>query len=277
MEDAASAATTFNPIAGSLVIQVGSKPQQTTPALVGSASLLDTAIAPEIGGFFSASTSLTVGIANNSLLTFSASASSVTNQAPPPGETYATSTVTLTQTFVTTTPQWIEMRGRAEIPPNTTGVFTSLQVRRTGQPVPLLNILDTAGHVALAGGWFPAGTYAVQGSIATTAPSPGAHFGNIDGAVLIASLADFNGGLVVDGFDLATLLTGYGSTNGLFAAGNVDGDGDTDGNDFLIWQRQVGAHPFLAIAAPEPAGPLLALTATCAAMRYSRTRRWAAR
>ncbi len=51
--------------------------------------------------------------------------------------------------------------------------------------------------------------------------------------------ADFNGNAAVNGQDLEAWRAGYG-TGTTKAQGNADGDGDVDGNDFLLWQRQVG-------------------------------------
>ena len=70
---------------------------------------------------------------------------------------------------------------------------------------------------------------------------------------------DFNG--AVDGADLAKLIAAFQHT----AAGDVDGDGDTDGADVLAWQRSFTASQTLAAhhAAPEPAALTLLLTAIC--------------
>ncbi len=46
--------------------------------------------------------------------------------------------------------------------------------------------------------------------------------------------ADFNDSGTVDNADLAILQQAYGVNVG----GDADGDGDTDGRDFLVWQRQ---------------------------------------
>jgi hypothetical protein len=52
--------------------------------------------------------------------------------------------------------------------------------------------------------------------------------------------ADFNGsGGAVDAADLAQWTSSFGAT----AGGDADADGDTDGQDFLIWQRQLGQVP----------------------------------
>jgi hypothetical protein len=46
--------------------------------------------------------------------------------------------------------------------------------------------------------------------------------------------ANLDGDRDVDAADLNRILTSYGRN----ALGDVDGDGDTDGRDFLAWQRQ---------------------------------------
>ena len=73
--------------------------------------------------------------------------------------------------------------------------------------------------------------------------------------------ADFEPDGDVDSDDLATLTAAYGTN----ANGDTDGDNDTDGTDFLRWQRQyTGPAGFSAIAAvPEPSAWLLAVTGCC--------------
>ena len=65
---------------------------------------------------------------------------------------------------------------------------------------------------------------------------------------------DFNGDGLVNGDDLLSWQTGYG-TNSLatISDGDADDDGDVDGNDFLIWQRNL-SPPALSNsqAIPEP-------------------------
>jgi hypothetical protein len=68
--------------------------------------------------------------------------------------------------------------------------------------------------------------------------------------------ADFNNDGKVNAVDLATWKAAYGATQ----AGDADDDNDSDGADFLIWQRQFGSGvpSAAAIAAvPEPASVLL--------------------
>ena len=68
------------------------------------------------------------------------------------------------------------------------------------------------------------------------------------------SPADFNGDMEVDGDDLADWKAAYGPN----AGGDADGDDDSDGADFLIWQREVTGEPTMTAAAvPEPASVVL--------------------
>jgi hypothetical protein len=68
--------------------------------------------------------------------------------------------------------------------------------------------------------------------------------------------ADFNENGLVNGADLPNWRTGYGTSPGAtHMQGDADGDGDVDGRDFLIWQRQFGsAIPLVSniAAVPEP-------------------------
>jgi hypothetical protein len=69
---------------------------------------------------------------------------------------------------------------------------------------------------------------------------------------------DWNGDRFVSGGDLAVWRPNWGA----FSGGDADGDRDSDGNDFLMWQQQVGSVPALtaATAVPEPAGLAILLT-----------------
>ena len=75
--------------------------------------------------------------------------------------------------------------------------------------------------------------------------------------------ADFDHLNGVTSTDLGILTTNFGSTTATNATGSADGDTDVDGNDFLIWQRNVGNTSVVATAGaiPEPAAGLLALIA----------------
>ncbi len=93
-----------------------------------------------------------------------------------------------------------------------------------------------------------------------------------DGRLLVAPVfaADFDEDGDVDKFDLPRWRTGFGlSGSATHMQGDADGDHDVDGDDFLIWQRQLGSGPPVFGAAdvvPEPStrvllalvGPLVA-------------------
>ena len=68
---------------------------------------------------------------------------------------------------------------------------------------------------------------------------------------------DFDHNNVVDSADLTKWRTDFGAG----AGSDADNDGDSDGNDFLIWQRNLGMHnPSVAAggAVPEPTAAALA-------------------
>jgi hypothetical protein len=62
----------------------------------------------------------------------------------------------------------------------------------------------------------------------------------------------------VNGDDLAAWRNAFGATD----VGDADGDGDSDGADFLVWQRTAGKNsggsPSAAVV-PEPSTATLAL------------------
>ncbi len=64
---------------------------------------------------------------------------------------------------------------------------------------------------------------------------------------------DFDENNIVNGADLTRWRTGFG-TGTTHMQGDADADGDVDGRDFLVWQRQVGSPPPTAgaSAVPEP-------------------------
>jgi hypothetical protein len=75
-------------------------------------------------------------------------------------------------------------------------------------------------------------------------------------------VADFDKNHVVDANDLLVWSDHYGEHgNGDYLEGDADGDGDTDGRDFLIWQRYFG-HPRVSDVGmvPEPTALVLALS-----------------
>jgi hypothetical protein len=69
-------------------------------------------------------------------------------------------------------------------------------------------------------------------------------------------IADFNHDHSVNAADLATWKAAFGVN----AAANADGDSDSDGNDFLIWQRRLGIAAAIpaATTVPEPSAVVLA-------------------
>ncbi|HYO25811.1 MAG TPA: hypothetical protein VEQ85_12790, partial [Lacipirellulaceae bacterium] len=80
----------------------------------------------------------------------------------------------------------------------------------------------------------------------------------VDNIVALGAAAtpgDFDGMGGVTALDLAKWRTDVGSPNS-----DADGDGDTDGNDFVLWQRNLGQGAAASAIAPvpEPAAWLLA-------------------
>lgn len=82
--------------------------------------------------------------------------------------------------------------------------------------------------------------------------------------------ADFNDSGTVDAADLAQWQIGFGDLDASPAQGDANGDQAVDGNDFLIWQRQLAeanaAGPALAI--PEPRSWLLLATSLIASFTH---------
>jgi len=110
---------------------------------------------------------------------------------------------------------------------------------------------------------------------------PGEYFARVTGAddtiqlyqldlsidPLIFLFADLNKDARVDADDLTLLENAWG----LSAAGDTDNDGDTDGSDFLTWQRQFnGSLTSLALpqAVPEPTSAALLLLGLCVLPRF---------
>ncbi|BBO33908.1 cytochrome c peroxidase [Lacipirellula parvula] len=89
---------------------------------------------------------------------------------------------------------------------------------------------------------------------------------------------DFNNDGEVDSADLAVWKTAFGAT----AGADADGDNDSDGQDFLVWQQNlgrswedfVGANIPTAAAVPEPsAAAILAIAAIALAPLHRRLKR----
>jgi hypothetical protein len=271
-------AATFGALSGTLTIRAGDDPQQTAPAILGTASLADNDLNTMSGGFYQASTSLTITQTGSSKLQFSGVAASISNQTATPGNPNALAFFNFSQAFTTVTPQWIEMTAKViDADPEVSAVVT---LNRNGQPAAVFTQGATGGATITQRGLLPADTYTAQGFVSTTATAAGAHSGVIDGSILIASLADFNNDGVVSSADLPTIRSNFGSTTGLFANGDLDANGRTDGGDLLLWQRQLGTHTLAAAAAtaiPEPATGGAAVLGVLALSNYYRMRRSAAR
>lgn len=122
-----------------------------------------------------------------------------------------------------------------------------------------LNVLLQDGFLPAAGDSFEILTGVRSGTFSsTTFPTlPGLTWSilyNPSSVVLQVSgsggfSADFNNDGSVNGLDLPFWQGAYGSTS----LGDADGDSDSDGQDFLTWQRQYGLGTLRAVASvPEP-------------------------
>lgn len=273
--DLPAEAATFGLLQGGLTIQAGAKDPKAAGATIGSASLTDTEL---VGSIDLATAGLTLVRIGGNYFAFSGTATSVTNQQAPAGQANADANVAFAQNFLTATPQWIEVSARVVDSPTDAEVTAFVKLDRGGTNI--FTDGDSSGGYITRSGLYAAGNFTLTGSIDTSAVTIGSHSGTIDGTLIIASLADFNGNMVVDGADLATWKAGFGSVAGTFASGNLDGDMDTDGADFLLWQKQLGTHSLAtpaASAVPEPATGLLVVTALSSASHCCRTRRSATR
>lgn len=83
--------------------------------------------------------------------------------------------------------------------------------------------------------------------------------------------ADFNASRNVDSSDLSIWKANYRQS----IAADADSDYDTDGNDFLLWQRQVGMTSGVAAATaiPEPRSAALIINAVLGALAIRARRR----
>ena len=244
------AAATFAPISGSLSVRAGADAPQTTPAILGNASLSDNTLPT---GFDFAASSLQTSLVGGQRFTFSGSASSLTNVAAPAGQPKATAGVLFEQSFTTVVPQWIEVAANVLSPPGNVDVAAAVSFGPVGQ-ASQVSIGHSNNFVVTHAGAYAAGTYILSGQISTAANLPGSHAGAVSGSLRIVAIADFNGSNSVNAADLAVIKTNFGASPATFATGDVDGDGRTDGADLLLYQRQFGVTlPLPPIqAVPEP-------------------------
>lgn len=92
----------------------------------------------------------------------------------------------------------------------------------------------------------------------TARPAGAIDIGAFEVAAATGPAADFTGDGLVNADDLAAWRDAFGPTN----AADADDDGDSDGADFLIWQRTAGMNPGGSpgvAAVPEPSTATLAL------------------
>jgi fibronectin-binding autotransporter adhesin len=137
-------------------------------------------------------------------------------------------------------------------------------------------VVDTIDALFLNGLSMPVGTYGPLGSEVPAAfQTPLLEGSGRLAVTTFVRQADFNGDFKVDKADADILRSSYG----INANGDVDFDGDTDGNDWLILQRRMGfnypmasvAGVSAAAAVPEPgAFALAAIGLACAALQRRR-------
>lgn len=264
------AAAAFAPISGSLSIRAGADAPQSTPAILGNASLSDNTLPT---GFDFASSSLQTSLVGGQRFTFSGSASSLTNAVAPAGQPKATAGILFEQSFTTTGPQWIEVAANVLSPPGNADVAAAVSFGRSGQ-ASQVSIGHSNNFVVTHAGAYAAGTYVLTGQISTAANLPGSHAGAVSGSLRIVAIADFNGSNSVNAADLAVIKANFGASPATFATGDVDGDGRTDGADILLYQRQFGVTlpPPAIQTVPEPTGLALLPLALAAIGRLRKPR-----
>ncbi|MBA4107741.1 MAG: hypothetical protein C0485_18565 [Pirellula sp.] len=134
-----------------------------------------------------------------------------------------------------------------------------------GLLVGILGVANGAGHIA---------RYDYDGALLGTFASTGG--GGFTEATAFIAIpdpvapppGDFNGDHAVDGNDLAIWKANFGNNSGSATAamGDADANGNVNGADFLIWQRNVTTTPTATVASviPEPNALMLAFTAIAA-------------
>jgi hypothetical protein len=138
----------------------------------------------------------------------------------------------------------------------------------------ILGYANGAGHIAhydFDGNLVGDGVFASPG---------GGGFSEATAFVTVRVTGDFNDDLLVNGDDLAVWATNFGDRSGqaTLAMGDADANGDVDGNDFLIWQRNVSVAPNPETqSAPEPGSAglaTIALWGPAMGMAPRRQNRW---
>jgi hypothetical protein len=134
---------------------------------------------------------------------------------------------------------------------------------------PQLSSATAAGEwiFAQARGVAPANTMEVSFfAILVDDQASTAYFDDLQATLVVPTLpGDFNGDTKVNAADLTIWRSAFATTN----AGDTDNDGDSDGQDFLVWQRNVTNTPVSAV--PEPTA--LAVAATGLALTAAARRR----
>lgn len=115
--------------------------------------------------------------------------------------------------------------------------------------------------------------------------SNGSYQYRFDALAYRAPFADFNLDGMVDDIDAHVLMSNIGTIgHATFEQGDADGDGDVDGHDFLVWQREIGAATTMgesadvasssmamgAFVVPEPETLALLLAVTIVLTAYLR-------
>jgi hypothetical protein len=118
----------------------------------------------------------------------------------------------------------------------------------------------------------------------TIHPTAAVHriLGDVASRLIDGVLGDVNTDGEVDEEDLGLWRAGFRTANAVRRQGDADGDHNVDGEDFLAWQRNVGANlsasprPSTALAAPEPSSDALLVMAGVISVtgRFRLRNRW---
>jgi hypothetical protein len=93
------------------------------------------------------------------------------------------------------------------------------------------------------------------------------YWDDLQATLVVPTVAgDFNGDTKVNAADLTIWRNAFATTN----AADSDNDGDSDGQDFLVWQRNVTNTPVSSV--PEPTAVVTALTGLALAAAARRRR-----